>query len=150
MAKNKKKLHQRMWFWILLALLLIWAFRWFMALPTEHKDGNVPREGAEYAEVTVDELVDEFSANELRAKDEYLDADVAVTGLLRVIDDDGKYICLYPLGYESLDNVSCYFQNDDQRGKLKEYSKGDTVTVKGKITEIGDFHDLKLEIDCID
>lgn len=150
----KKRIYQRLWFWVVVIVLLSALYRAIPDVPAEDVDeyaGNVPRSDVEYIEVTVDELAEEFHANELRAKDEYIGAYVSVTGRLRVIDDDGKYLCLYPMGYESFDNVHCILMNDgDQLARLKEYSLDDTVTVKGKITELGDFHDIKLEADCLE
>lgn len=144
MEKKKKKLHQRMWFWILLALLIIWAFRWFMALPTE------PPADREYTAVTVDQLYEELDENPLRAKDTYTDMYVELTGCMRVIDSDGDSITLYPLEYETLDGINCKLMNDDQREKVKEYSEGDNVTVKGKITEVDDIFRYKMVVDSID
>ena len=143
----KKRIYQRMWFWIILALLVSGIGRWLLSEPADH-DGNAPRSDVEYAEVTVDELFEEINTNPLRAEDKYNDQYVAVTGVLRVIDDDS--IGLYPLGYESIDGVHCVLVYDDQREKLKEYSKGDTITVKGKIREVGDVFLYKMTIDCIE
>lgn len=144
MEKKKKKLHQRMWFWILLALLIIWAFRWFMALPTE------PPADREYTAVTVDQLYEELDKNPLRAKDTYTDMYVELTGWMRVIDSDGESVSLYPLEYETLDGIICKLMNDEQREKIKEYSEGDTVTVKGQITEVDGVFPYKVVVDSIE
>ena len=108
----------------------------------------VPEEDREYIEVTVDDLYAELSDNELRAEDEYEGTYATVTGRLRVIDSD--YIGLYPLEYDSLDGVHCIFMNDEQRDKVKEFSKDDTVTVKGKLSDVGGTFGFKLTIDSIE
>lgn len=145
MEKKKKKLYQRIWFWILLVLLVSSAWRWLMS-DTE----SAPPEDREYIEVTVDQLFEEFNDNPLRAKDTYTDAYVAVKGWMRVIDSDGDSITLYPIEYETIDGVYCKLTSDKQRKKIKEYSKGDIITVRGKITEVDGTWPYKLDIDSID
>ena len=148
-GKNPVPFFSRWYVWAIIMLLLVGAWNALTKEPADY-NGNAPRSDVEYAEFTVDELAEEFNANELRAKDTFLDSYVAVTGRLRIIDEDGEYFEIYPLGYDSLDNVRCIIMHDDQKEKLKEYSKDDTITVKGKITDVGSFYDLKLEVDCIE
>ena len=144
MAKKKKKLHQRMWFWIILALLIIGFWRLVMSTPTE------PPADREYTAVTVDQLYEELDKNPLRAKDTYTDMYVELTGWMRVIDSDGESVSLYPLEYETLDGITCKLMNDEQREKIKEYSEGDTVTVKGQITEVDGVFPYKVIVDSIE
>lgn len=110
----------------------------------------VPEDEREYIAVTVDQLYEELDENPLRAKDTYTGAYVELTGWMRVIDSDGDSISLYPLEYETLDGINCKLMNDEQREKVKEFSKGDTVTVKGKITEVDDVFRYELNIDSIE
>lgn len=144
MEKKKKKLHERMWFWILLVFLLSFAWRGLMNIAD-----TVP-EDREYTEVTVDQLFEEFNDNPLKAKDTYTDAFVALKGCVRVIDSDGESITLYPIEYESIDGVNCTLKSDEQREVIKEHSKGDIITVKGKITEVDGIWAYTLDIDSIE
>lgn len=128
---------------VLILVVAFFVVDFFLSDPS-----YVPKDEREYTEVTVDELYEELNDNALRAEDTYKDAYVAVTGKLNVIDSE--YIGLYPLEYESLDGVHCIFTDDDQREKVKDYSKGDTITVKGKITDVGDVFSYKLTIDSIE
>ena len=43
----------------------------------------------------------------------------------------------------------CDIKNEDQRDYLMEKSVGDTVTIKGKITDIGEFLGYIIKIDEI-
>jgi len=110
----------------------------------------VPVEEREYAEITVDQLYEELSDNPLKAKDTYTDAYVAVKGRMRVIDSDGEDVSIYPIEYDSLDGILCTLSSDEQREAVKAHSKGDIVTVKGKITEVDDIFPYKISVDSIE
>ena len=130
---------------ILIAVLAFFLIDFLLSDP-----GYVPEEDREYTAVTVDQLYEELDENPLRAKDTYTDMYVELTGCMRVIDSDGDSITLYPLGYETLDGINCKLMNDDQREKVKEYSEGDNVTVKGRITKVDDVFRYKMNVDSIE
>lgn len=147
MAKNKdgkKSTSARMWIIILIAAVAFFLIRSFLEADYE------PPEGREYTEITVDQLFEELNDNALNAKDKYTDAYVSITGKLHAIDSDGESIGLYPLEYESLDDVHCILTDDAQRNKIKGYSSGDTITVKGRITRVDSAFPYTLDIDSID
>lgn len=108
------------------------------------------KQDIEYTEVTVDELYEAINDNPLNAKDTYMDAYVAVTGTLMVIDSDGEYIAIYSMGYSSLDNVHCVFVDDSQLEKVKTLSIGDTITVKGKMIDVDGIFTYKMTVDSIE
>lgn len=110
----------------------------------------VPEDKREYTEVTVDQLYEELSDNALKAKDTYTDAYVAVKGRMRVIDSDGESVTIYPLEYDSLDGIHCNLSSDEQREAVKSHSKGDIVTVKGRITEVDGTWPYKIYVDSIE
>ena len=116
---------------VLILVVAFFVVDFFLSDPS-----YVPEDEREYIEVTVDQLYEELSDNALKAKDTYTDAYVEVTGRMRVIDSDGKSVTIYPLEYDTIDGIHCDLSSDDQREKVKEYSAGDTVSIKGKITEV--------------
>ena len=128
---------------IVIAVFLVLDF--FLHDPT-----YVPEDEREYAEVTVDQLYEELNDNALKAKDTYTGAYVAVKGKMRVIDSDGESISIYPIEYESIDGIYCILSSDEQREAVKSHSKGDIVTVKGKITKVGDMFPYKMSVDSIE
>lgn len=88
--------------------------------------------------------------NALKASEQYEGQYMEVTGRLAVIDSDGKYIALYPQNNDfSIIGVQCYIKNEAQRTAVMELSVGDTVTVKGKITGVGEVLGYSLDIDEI-
>jgi ribosomal protein L40E len=142
-GKNPKPIYKRVWFWLLVAVLL------FILIPS--KPEEAPKEEIEYTAVTVDQLYSDLEDNALKAEDTYQGAYVAVEGRMTVIDSDGEYIGLYPLNDEiSLSGVHCRITSDDQKEAIKEHSKGDTIVVKGKITDIGEITGYSMNIDSIE
>ena len=111
---------------------------------------DTPEEVITYTPYTVDEMVDELEENALRAEEKYQDQYVEITGRLDVIDSDGKYISLYPMNDEwALNGVQCDIMNDEQKAQVIEMNEGDTVTVRGKITTVGEILSYALDIDEI-
>lgn len=103
-----------------------------------------------YAACSVDDMMADLKANALKASEKYKDQYVEITGKLSVIDSSGKYISLKPINDDfSIMGVQCYIKNDDQKNKIMEMSKGDTVTLKGKITKIGEVLGYSLDIEEI-
>jgi len=103
-----------------------------------------------YTPCTVDEMVTMLEENALKAESTYQDQYVEVTGNLSVIDSDGSYISLEPMDNPwTFTTVQCYIQDEEQLQKVMEMKKGDTVTLKGQITDIGEVLGYQLDIDSI-
>lgn len=49
----------------------------------------------------------------------------------------------------AITGVQCYIKNDEQKTAIMNMSVGDTVSVKGKITDIGEVMGYSLDIDAI-
>ena len=105
----------------------------------------------EYVDVTTDELSDALDANAMNASETYKDKYFAVTGRLSNIDASGKYISLVDINDElSFNCIQCNIKSDEQLEKVKKMTTGDTVTVRGKITDVGEFLGYTMDIDSID
>ena len=103
-----------------------------------------------YTKYQVSEMMDELSDNALKAEDKYNKQYVEITGELSVIDSGGKYVSLFSENEEfALTGVQCYIKNDTQKEQVMEMSKGDMVTIKGKITGVGEVLGYSLDIDEI-
>lgn len=104
----------------------------------------------EYTAVTVDEMIDILDSNAMKAEAAYQDAYVEITGRLDTIDSDGKYITLMPANDEwAFIGVTCYMKNEEQKTQVMEMSVGDTVTLRGKIKDVGEVVGYYLDIDSI-
>ena len=87
----------------------------------------------------------------MNASDTYKDKYFAVTGRLSNIDSSGKYISLVDINDElSFNCIQCNIKSDEQLEKVKKMTTGDTVTVRGKITDVGEFLGYTMDIDSID
>lgn len=164
-GKNKKPIYRRVWFWILVAVLVLGVggaaggsggsddSRAATSSETaaEEKTEKAEEPAIEYQDVTVEALFDELDNNAMNASDKYKGQYLAITGVLGTIDSDGSYFAL-----ESSDDnymfqsVSCNIKNDEQLEKIKTLSKGDEITVKGKITDVGEVFGYYLDIDSIE
>ena len=62
-----------------------------------------------------------------------------ITGKLSNIDSSGKYINLDPVNSDfSIYGVQCYISDDAQRNAISNMKKGDTITLKGQCTDVGE------------
>lgn len=104
----------------------------------------------EYQKVSAETLLTTLEENALRAENTYQDAYVEITGELSVIDSDGSYIGIDD-GSFTMINISCYVTDESQLNTILEMNIGDTVIVKGQVTDVGellgyfvDIHDLEI------
>lgn len=169
-AKNKKPIYKRVWFWIL-AVILVLGIGGAAGgsgggetadAPADTSAGtqneqaaeesqDTQEEAIEYADVTTDELSDALESNAMNASDTYKGNYYAVTGRLETIDASGDYIVLVDIDDDfSFHVIQCYIKNDEQLEKVKSMSTGDTVTVRGKITDVGEVLGYSMSIDSID
>lgn len=104
----------------------------------------------EYTVCTVDEMMDLLNDNALNASKTYKDQYVEVTGKLKTIDSSGDYISLAPENDDwAITGVTCYIKSDEQLDKVSTASTGDSLTVKGKIKDVGEILGYSLDIDEI-
>lgn len=104
----------------------------------------------EYAAYNVDDMVNDLKTNALNASEKYKDQYVEITGKLSNIDSSGKYISLSSINDDfSFYSVQCFIKSNDQKSKVTGMAKGDTVTLKGKVTEVGEIMGYSLNIDEI-
>ena len=133
-AKNKKPIYKRVWF-ILLVIILIAVIIGIIKGPKEY-DFEKP-----VATVTVDEILQDFQKNATTAGEKYSDNVVAVTGqvsqvldsyaVIRAYDDD---LWLY--------NVNAYMENSED---LKKFVAGETTTIVGVCDDTTLFGDVDVK-----
>lgn len=101
----------------------------------------------EYTAYSVGDMMSDLKANALNASEKYKGQYVEITGELSNIDSDGKYISLTPSDEAfAIIGVQCYIKNDDQKSKVAGMTKGEAVTLKGKVTQVGEVLGYSLDI----
>lgn len=105
--------------------------------------------GITYTSHTVNQMMEDLNANAMKASSIYKDQYIEITGKLKNIDSSGAYISLYSDNEWDFIGVTCYLKNDEQREQVMNMSIGDTVTLKGKCTEVGEVLGYSLNIDSI-
>lgn len=104
----------------------------------------------EYTTVSVNDMMADLDNNAMEASDKYKDKYLEITGKLTNIDASGKYINLMADGDFEIIGVQCYIKNDEQKTKVASMTKGETVTLKGKCTDVGEVFGYSLDIDEIE
>lgn len=158
-GKNAKPIYLRWWFIVLVVLAILSAIGGGSASNSAGKTGGsstataAPKQTEkpiEYIPYTVDEMMDDLNANPLKAKDKYNKQYVRITGELSVIDSDGKYISVIRADKYSIIGVHCSIKNDAQKAAIMEMKTGDTITICGKITDVGEVAGYYLDIASIE
>ena len=104
----------------------------------------------EYTAYTTDEMIDDLEANAMNATDKYKGKYIQVTGKLSNIDAQGSYISLSKGDNDfTIVNVQCFIKTDEQKEAIKTMNKGDSITLKGKCTDVGEILGYTLNIDSI-
>lgn len=119
----------------------------------ETTDGaeKTPTEEITYTEYDMSELMNDLENNAAAANEKYNGQYVALTGKLSVIDAQGSYIGISDPDDEfSIQDCKCDINGkQDISDIVKTLSKGDIITVKGKITDVGEIIGYSLDIEEI-
>ena len=153
-AKNKKPFYKAVWFWILVVIVIgaIAGGGNNSSSDSGNNNSNNPSETKviEYTKVDIDELEDALENNAAAAQDTYKGKYFEITGRLGTIDSDLKYISLLSTTDDwDLVGVHCTIKNQATKDVVKTLSKDQTITVKGKITDVGEVLGYYLNIDEI-
>ena len=108
------------------------------ATTKDNNSSNTTQE-IEYIKVTKDDLDEALENNAAAAKETYNNKYIEVTGKFGNIDSDLKYISLYSSTKEyDFNGIHCTLKNNDQRNIAKSLTKDQEITVKGKVTDVGE------------
>lgn len=115
---------------------------------TEKKEAK--EEEISYTLYSVSQMMNDLDDNALNAENTYNGQYVEITGILGNIDSGGKYISLMPEDNEyAIIGVQCYIKGDEQKSQVAAMSKGDTITLRGKVKSVGEVLGYSLDIDEI-
>lgn len=98
--------------------------------------------------VTADQLLTELESNALAAKNTWEDKRVIITGTLSNIDASGDYFTLRGNNEFSFINVQVYI-DDSFIDAVSAFNKGQSVTVTGKISGVGEILGYSVDAESI-
>lgn len=105
---------------------------------TNYLPNQVP-ENIEYIKVSKDDLDEALENNAALARETYINKYVEVTGKLGTIDSELKYLSLKSQTKEwDLKSIHCTIKNKEQKEIVKTLTRDQEITVKGKITDVGE------------
>ena len=108
---------------------------------------NQQPEEIKYIKVSKDDLDEALENNAASAKEKYNKKYVEITGKLGTIDSDLKYISLESTTKEfDFNGVFCRIKNSEQKEIVKTLSSDQEITIRGKITDVGEVLGYYLDI----
>lgn len=150
-AKNKKPLRNRGWFIAIMVVVILCGIGSVFGGKSDSTPTKSEQKEIEYVKHTVSEMIKDLGDNALKAEEKYDGQYVEVTGQMNVVDSGGKYIALYPGKSDfELTPVQCYIMTEEQKEQVKDLKTGSKVTVKGKITDVGEVFGYSLDINSIE
>lgn len=152
-AKNKKPFYKKWWIWGIIAVVIIavgassGGDKTNIA-QTDPSSAVEKTEAITYEVVDLSSMIEDLKNNALKAKNEYQDKYIEVTGKIKNFDSDGQYISIEPTTADmwNFDSMMCYIKDENQKSFLLEKNVGDTVTIKGKVKSIGEVLGYQLDI----
>lgn len=90
--------------------------------------------------VNVEQMLLDLNQNEMRAQKKYSGKWFEITGRLGSMDSEGEYFTLVGEAFTMV-SVHCKLPKDKREQlteKLIDMEKGDLITVKGKVTDMGE------------
>jgi RNA polymerase subunit RPABC4/transcription elongation factor Spt4 len=178
-AKNKKPITKRWWFWAIIIVFVLGIISNLaggddnttvsstqssgnaqssssVASSTQLSDSTSSAAPAQVEQkpdpivVDVDTLMDTLKANALNASNTYKGAYVEVTGRLSTIDSSGKYFSILPFNDDwAFVGVQCFITKE-QQDIVAGFTKDQSVTVIGTITDVGEVLGYSLKVESIE
>ena len=151
----KKPIYKKWWLWaivvIVIAVIASSSGKEDNSGASSSKSSSEPAVEIAYEQFDLQAMIDDLKDNAMKAENTYKNKYVEVSGKISNFDSDGKYISIEPVNADewNFDSVQCYIKNDTQKEVVMEKSKGDTVTIKGKIKSVGEVLGYSLDIDEI-
>lgn len=170
-AKVKKPVYKKWWFWTIIVIIVLGIIAGASggdegstgstaenANSTAVVSENTSNEKQEitYTSYDVTELFDMVDTNAMKAQKELKGQHVEIHGYLSNIDSDGKYISVGAQkdDYDYLlKSIHCSIKSSNKeeiKNKVMEMYVDQPITVKGKVTDVGEVLGIYLDIDSIE
>ena len=156
--KIKKPIYKRWWFIVGIVLIIVIGAGGAMGGGDDKTpsgdNNNTAEESADEATktptaVTVDELMNALEENALKASEKYSGMYVELTGQLSSIDASGDYFSLLPANDDwAFTGVQCDIE-EEHLARVMEFTDGQSVTVVGTISDVGEVLGYWLDVESI-
>lgn len=157
---EKKPFYKKWWFILLVVLVILGAIAGKKeesakseSDQTQNQTSTVKKEAKKevvYEKITAKQMISDLEGNAMKAANTYKGKDYEITGVLGNIDAQGAYVTIEPSSDSiTITGIQAYVKNDDQKKVITELSKGDKITVKGKIKDVGEVFGYSVDIDEI-
>ena len=156
------KFQKNMKNWLKIVLTIVFSLIFIISIAIRSSEDSTPtpsgnnenipqvQETIEYIKVSKDTLDKALENNAAAAKDTYYKKYVEVTGKLGTIDSDLKYFYLMSATEKwDINGIYCKIKTDEQREIVKTLKKDQKITIRGKITDVGEFLGYYLDINEI-
>lgn len=108
-------------------------------------------EANKYVEADIDALLNDAQNNAAKANRDYKGKFVKIVGgAVFNIESNARYIAIEGSDPYTLIHVQCYPKNNQVKDAMINLSKGQTVTVYGKITDVGEILGYSLDLDKLE
>lgn len=153
-CKIKKPVFKKWWFWAVVVVIVIVAVSGGGETnkATTQKEAVTEQNKQEqknYEAVDLQSMFDDLEANAMKAESKYENKYVEFGGKIKSFDSDGSYISVEPVNASvwNFTTAMCYIKNDTQKTFLIEKNVGDIITIRGKVTSIGEILGYSVNID---
>ncbi|WP_308533245.1 hypothetical protein [uncultured Peptoniphilus sp.] len=154
---EKKPFYKRIWFIILMLIIVVSVVSKLgggnNSAPAE--GGTAPTETKSNEKITyttadAGQMLQDLENNALNAQKTYKDQYLEITGKIYNIDSSGEYISIDGVNDDfTLTGITCYLKDDAQKDIIASTQKGQTVTIKGKVTEVGEIMGYSVDVNEI-
>ncbi|MCR5030773.1 MAG: hypothetical protein K5982_04810 [Selenomonadaceae bacterium] len=115
---------------------------------TKPNEAQKPKqEPVSFVEADIDVLINDAKSNAAKANKNYKGQNVKIIGgRVSNIESEGRYISISGSDKYSMMHVQCYPKNDQVKAAMLEVSKGQFITVYGKIKDVGEIMGYSLDL----
>lgn len=99
----------------------------------------------QYLPYSADKMINDLNDNALRSEETYLNKYVEVTGIVDYIDSSG-YFVVRSTNEWIWQQITCRKAPSELKEKVKNLSKGDTITVKGRVSFVEEITGYELQV----
>lgn len=159
---KKKAIYKKWWFWLIVVFVIVLIASAGGEGAKENSGGETSSAGISasqnsstakkvYEKADLRTMIEELKENALKAEKTYQNKFVEIQCVITNFDSDGSYISVEPTNADEWDftTVTCYIKNDTQLDFLLEKSKGDVITIKGKVKSVGEILGYGINIDQV-